>query len=196
MQFPGRQSIRLKGYDYSQSGGYFVTVVTQLREPLFGDIRNGEMILNDAGKMVQECWENLPNRFSSINIDVFQIMPNHFHGIIIMHDVGATLVVAQNQQTITQPQRAGTRPAPTLADIIGAFKSITTLAYIRGVDKLGWPQFDKRLWQRNYYEHIIRNQRDYERVASYIAENPTNWLDDEENLIQVQSYPCRRDRFS
>ncbi len=173
----GRRSIRLKGYDYSQAGGYYVTIVTQLQESFFGGIRAGEMILNDAGRMVKVEWESLNIRFPNINIDVYQVMPNHFHGLIFIFppvSVGAGLVPAPIS-------RATTRVAPTLGNIIGAFKSITTHKYIQGVDEFTWPAFYRRLWQRNYYEHIIRNLADYERIASYIINNPVNWDKDEEN---------------
>jgi REP element-mobilizing transposase RayT len=142
----GRRSIRLKGYDYSQAGGYYVTIVTQLRESFFGKICGGEMIFNDAGRMVNIEWGSLQERFPNIETDVFQVMPNHLHGIIIIHNhepVGAGLVPAH-------AIRATTRVAPTLGEIVGAFKSITTHKYIQGVDEFAWPVFYKRLWQRNY----------------------------------------------
>jgi putative transposase len=126
--------------------------------------------------MVYAAWQALLQRFPNIENDVFQVMPNHFHGVLVIHNspVGAGLVPAQTS-------RATTGVAPTLGKIVGAFKSITTHEYIQGVDKLGWPQFYKRLWQRNYYEHIIRDQADYERIAGYILDNPVNWDKDEEN---------------
>ncbi len=173
----GRCSIRLKGVDYSQAGGYYVTIVTQLRESFFGKICDGEMIFNDAGRMVNIEWESLQERFPNIETDVFQVMPNHLHGIIIIHNpepVGAGLVPAH-------ATKATTRVAPTLGEIVGAFKSITTHKYIQGVDEFAWPVFYKKLWQRNYYEHILRDQADYERIAGYILDNPLNWEQDEEN---------------
>jgi len=191
-ELPGRHSIRLKSFDYplrgrcSQAGGYFVTIVTLGRECLFGEIISGEMRLNEVGKMIQKSWEALPVRFHGVEMDIFQVMPNHFHGIIVIPNSGATHVSFEDDM-VAQTQRAGTRPAPALGNIIGAFKSITTHTYIHGVDELGWPQFYKRLWQRNYYEHIIRDQRDYERITNYIIANPANWADDEENLNRLQS---------
>ena len=143
-----------------------MTIDVQNRECLFGEIVNYEMILNEAGKMVDEQWNALPERFPNIELDVYQIMPNHFHGIIVI--VGA-----------------GTRPAPTenstLGDIIGAFKSITTHEYILGVDNKNCPQFFKRLWQRNYYEHVIRDEADLNRIRGYVQSNPANWDEDKEN---------------
>lgn len=170
---PQRKSIRLKEYDYSQPGAYFITLVTQGRICRFGEIENGEMILNAAGEMVQEQWLALPKRFPMIELGAFVVMSNHGHGNIIINEnvnraVGAGLV----------PTRA-----PTLGDIVGAFKSITTVEYIRGVKKMGWPRFEKRLWQRNYYEHIIRDQKDWERIHLYIEANPSRWNDDHENPL-------------
>jgi putative transposase len=184
---PGRKSIRLKGYDYSQPGAYFVTVVTQGRADLFGQVRGGDMHLNEAGQMVAAIWVSLAKRFPQIELDIYQVMPDHFHGIIVIHDksvdekpVGAGLVPA--------PSRATTRVAPTnaninpaLGDIIAAFKSITTLEYIRGVRGLGWAQFYGRLWQRNYFERVIRDEREWDRIRRYIQANPLNWARDRES---------------
>ena len=145
------------------------------------------MILNDAGKMVYAEWMNLQERFSNIEIDVFQIMPDHFHGIIIIHTpVGAGLVPSVGAGLVPTP----TRVAPTIGEIVGAFKSITTHEYIQGVEKFAWPVFYKRLWQRNYYEHIIRGQADYERIADYILDNPARWDKDEDpkNTSRIRSW--------
>ncbi len=164
-----RRSIRLKDYDYSQAGAYYVTIDVQNRECLFGEIVNYEMILNEAGKMVNEQRNALLERFPNIELDVYQVMPNHFHGIIvIVEPVGASLVDAQKKK-------------PALGDILGAFKSITTHEYILGVDNKKWPQFYKRLWQRNYYEHVMRDEADLNRIRDYIQSNPGNWDEDEEN---------------
>lgn len=138
-----RRSIRLKEYDYSQSGAYFVTICTQNRECIFGEIVDGQMALNDAGRTINEKWQELKTRFPNIELDEYLIMPNHFHGIIL---VGATLVVAQE----TTNDRAGTRPAPTqgttISDVVGAFKSLTTDQYINGVNTENWQPFSGRLW--------------------------------------------------
>jgi REP element-mobilizing transposase RayT len=202
-----RKSIRLKGYDYSQEGLYFITLCCQNRECLFGQIHNGSMILNDAGKMIENEWLNLENRFPNIELHEFIVMPNHFHGILkivgaalvaaqstqstlvaaqstpvraALVDAQSTLAVAQNEmetQTIEgQPQ--GIAPTKTIGDMMGAFKSITTVEYIRGVKNLGWKPFDGKIWQRNYYEHIIRNEQSYQNISNYIINNPAKWQDD------------------
>lgn len=185
-QYHHRRSIRLKGYDYSTPGGYFITLVTQGRDCLFGEVVEGEMICNAAGIMVKKIWLSLPERYPTINVDIFQVMPNHFHGIIIV-DVGATLVVARD--IVIRNNRAGTRTAPTVGEIVGSFKSITTLECIQCVNVHAWISFNGKLWQRNYYEHeipvggILRDHSEHERIARYILSNPLNWANDKENLL-------------
>jgi len=169
-----RHSIRLKEYDYSQAGAYFVTIVVQNRECRFGEIENREINLNEAGKMIVEQWNALPERFPNIELDVCQVMPNHFHGIVV---ITAPVVV-----TLVTPHTK----APKLGDVIGAFKSITTHEYILGVDNKNWPRFYKRLWQRNYYEHIIRNEADLKRIRNYIMSNSANWDEVKEHPIFIQ----------
>jgi putative transposase len=171
-----RRSIRLKDYDYSQEGAYYVTIDVQNRECLFGEIVNHEMILNEAGKMIEEQWNALPERFPNIELDLHQVMPNHFHGIVLI--VGASLV--DDHLVVPQEKR------PILGDIVGAFKSITTNEYIKGVDNSNWPRFYKRLWQRNYYEHVIRDEADLNRIRDYIQSNPTNWDENEGNPKFIQ----------
>jgi len=170
-----RRSIRLKEYDYSQGGMYFVTVCTRHREPFFGVIERGEMQLNDAGDMLVAKWDTLPDRFPAVELDSFVVMPNHVHAILNIvanGDVGAGLVPAQ---------RATTRVAPSVGDIVGAYKSLTTVAYTHGVRRLGWPAFHERLWQRNYYEHVIRNEESLKQIRQYIADNPARWEFDQDN---------------
>ena len=171
-----RRSIRLKDYDYSRAGAYYVTINVQNRECLFGEIVDSEMILNAAGKMIEEQWLALLERFPNIELDVYQVMPNHAHGII---------VIVESEIGVDTGPGAGIKPAPThkptLGDIVGAFKSITTHEYIQGVDTKNWRQFHKRLWQRNYYEHVVRDEADLNRIRDYIQSNPANWDEDEEN---------------
>jgi putative transposase len=181
-----RRSIRLKGYDYSQAGAYFVTICVQGRECLFGEIVGDAMRLSDAGQMVRDVWLGLPDRFPGVELDEFAVMPNHSHGIIVI--VGAGLVPAPDVPRVVQPtaeasRRATTRVAPTLGEIVGAFKSITTHEYVMGVRQHGWPPFPGRLWQRDYYEHIIRSEPELDRIRAYIANNPLRWALDMENPL-------------
>jgi REP element-mobilizing transposase RayT len=190
MPFPSRRSIRLKGYDYTQAGAYFITTVTQDRVRLFGEVVAGEMQLNDAGKMIWAEWEALPQRFPAMKLDAIVVMPNHVHGIIVIvgpehvaaDNVGAGLVPARVPRVPrATTQGATTRVAPTVGDVVGAFKSATTVSYTRGVKQSGWPSFRGRLWQRNYYEHIIRNDESLDRIREYVANNPLQWELDQEN---------------
>jgi len=190
-----RRSIRLKGYDYRQSGGYFVTMVTQGRDALFGDVVNGEMILNDAGEMIVRWWLELPNKFPNVNVDIFVVMPNHFHGIIFITDatdVGDDLRVVPDLRDddggehVGSPQRAGSpRQNAPLSQMIQWFKTMTTNEYIRGVKQLGWKPFNGKVWQRDYYEHIIRNPSAADRIARYIESNPARWNEDKENSART-----------
>jgi REP element-mobilizing transposase RayT len=183
-----RRSIRLKNYDYSQSGLYFITICAQNRCCLFGEIVDGAMILNDAGQMVHDQWAILPNRFNSIELHEFIVMPNHFHGIIELvsnHPVGAPLVGAlshvgapNNHHQTGQPQGIAPTVTPTIGDIVGAFKSLTTNEYIAGVKQYHWPRFKQKLWQRDYYERIIRSEQSYLEIVEYIRNNPLNWAED------------------
>lgn len=160
-----RHSIRLKNYDYSQSGLYFTTICTQNRLCIFGDIVGARrdapihpthMELNEMGKIVANMWESLP-KHHPVELDAFQIMPNHVHFIIQIVDSG------------------GSRPAPTtLGTIIGLFKSECTKQI-----HIGSPKID--VWQRNYYEHIIRTENDLNKIREYINNNPSMWNRDRNN---------------
>lgn len=180
-----RRSLRLKGYDYSQAGAYFITICAQARECLFGEIIESEMRVNNAGRMVRQWWSESAMKFNNIELDESVIMPNHFHGIINI--VGATLCGRAEhktgQDTKGQPHNIGQphRVAPTLGNIVEWFKTMTTNEYIRNVRQNNWPQFSGKLWQRNYYEHIIRNEDELNRTREYIANNPARWAEDEEN---------------
>jgi putative transposase len=176
-----RRSIRKHGYDYSFPGWYFVTLCTEGKDYTFGCIMEWQMQLNDAGRMVADEWKRMPERFPEFVLDEFVVMPNHFHAIFQIAAplpgktiVGAPLVGAQT--------RASTRPAPTVGDIVGAFKSLTANQYLRRVQQFAWRPVPKGLWQRNYYEHIIRNERELEATRAYIRENPARWDSDPENL--------------
>lgn len=152
-----RRSIRLKEYDYSQYGYYFITICVQNKTCLFGNIINNEMKLNAAGKMVATKWQETTTKFKHVEMDDYVVMPNHFHAIIRTRAPGIKA---------------------HLGYIIGAFKSITTHEYINGVKNYNWRPFDKRLWQRNYYEYIIRHDLSLEDTRKYIIENPANWRKD------------------
>lgn len=162
-----RNSIRLQGYIYSLPGLYFITICTENRHCVFGYIQNDYMVLNDAGNMIACQWNQLNNRFPAIALHDYIVMPNHFHGIIEL--VGAIPCGCPRK---TQNHRADTRSAPTIGDVVSAFKSLSTNQYIQNVKQNNWQPFAGKLWQRNYYEHIIRNEESYLKIAEYIQTNP------------------------
>ena len=229
-----RRSIRLKGYDYSQAGLYFVTICVQDGTHLFGEIREGEinvsgieselgdgnmkggilgnenkkggnlgdgnmkggnlgdgnmkgghvgphrtmgqpqMILNDAGIMIDKWWQKISEKFPDIEMDVYQIMPNHFHAIVKNNGmgVGANPCVRPDNNG---DNILGEHVGSPLWRVMQWFKTMTTNEYIRGVKTLGWARFNGKLWQRDYYEHIIRNEQSYQNISNYIINNPANW---------------------
>lgn len=224
-----RRSIRLRGYDYSQSGAYFVTMCTRNREHLFGEIENGDMRLNDVGRMVDQWWHELGNRFPDIETDAFIVMPNHIHGIIVIKNipvsnpVGAILCnrpvpirnftnpnSASNQQknsntgtnlrmdTIWEQgtcrkqgdyresplhtQKIQIQKIPNAYDGLGRyiswFKRMVINEYIRRVRTKEFPRFEKSIWQRNYYERIIRDDSEWRLACDYIEKNPNMWEHD------------------
>jgi len=180
-----RRSLRLKGYDYAEAGAYFVTAVTQDRRCLFGEIIGGEVRLSEAGRMAVAVWDSLPDRFAGLALDAFIVMPNHIHGVIDMAPPTGTPRRSGNTVPGDRP-RATTRVAPTpdgyaLSDVVHAYKSSTTAHYARRVTADGWPPFPGRLWQRNYYEHVVRGDDDLDRIRTYIQENPLKWELDTEN---------------
>lgn len=183
-----RRSIRLKDYDYSEAGLYFIIICVQNRECLFGNIAAGadlrvcpEMILNDAGMMVQKWYIELENKFPDIRCHEMAIMPNHFHCIV--EHVGADLRVCPNTSNIVGEhvggeQIQGEHVGSPLHRVVQWFKTMTTNEYIRGVKTLGWQPFNGKLWQRNYYEHVIRNEQSYQTISEYIINNPAKWAED------------------
>ena len=176
-----RRSIRLKGYDYTQAGAYCVTMVTQDRECLFGEVVGSEMRLNEAGRMLERWLAELGNKYPLVMPGARVVMPNHFHGIIVITDepVGADLRVCPHVAAHTDDQ--GAHAGAPLPEIVQWFKTMTTNDYIHGIRTRGWPRFRTRLWQRNYYEHIIRDEDDLDRIRGYIFDNPAQWESDHEN---------------
>jgi len=182
-----RRSIRLKGYDYAREGMYFVTIVVRDRVCLFGEVVDGEMRPNQFGRIVQATWNELPHHHPGVECDAFVMMPNHIHGVIGLvdddgvsaNDVGAGLKPARGVVAGPNSVRAGLKPAPTrtaLPEIIRAFKTFSARHVNELRETLGVP-----VWQRNYYEHIIRDEESLNRIRHYIADNPTRWEFDPEN---------------
>ncbi len=184
-----RRSIRLPGYDYSGNGFYFITICVQNRAHLFGQITNvgldpcpvHEMVLNDAGKMVARWYYELEMKFHDIRCHEMVVMPDHFHCII--ENVGADgadlrvcpEIILCNAKPGENVAPSGEHAGSPLRRVVQWFKTMTTNEYIRGVKNLGWTPFNGKLWQRNYYEHIIRNETSRQIISNYIANNPANW---------------------
>ncbi len=156
-QIHHRRSIRLKEYDYSSVGWYFVTVCTHEWRCTLGNVLEDQFIINATGKIVERSWKWLGEHFPNVELDEFVIMPNHLHGIVI----------------INEPRRGGSRTAPTepktkpLGRLIGAFKTTSTKAINLRNGSSG-----TAFWQRGYYEHVIRNDNDLHRIRTYIQNNP------------------------
>jgi putative transposase len=163
-----RRSIRLPGYDYSRAGGYYVTIVAWQRECLFGEVVDGEMVLNDFGQIAAKTWQWLQTQYPYVELGTSIVMPNHFHGIIILHD---------------DDRRDDSRIVPTdgpkrkpLGRLIGAFKTVST----KNINLLRHTE-GQVVWQRNYYEHIIRSEKEMKTIWDYIEGNPARWEKDNEN---------------
>ena len=160
-----RRPLRLKEYDYSQAGAYFVTVCAKHRKILFGNIVGHGMRLNPFGLVVKECWRDLPRHYHFLELDAFVVMPNHIHGI---------LVITENPNV-----GAGLKPAPTdkhhaLPEVVRALKTFSARRINEIRKTPGTP-----IWQRNYYEHVIRNEIDLEDTREYTQNNPLKWLEDD-----------------
>ncbi len=211
LDLPYRKNIRLKNYDYSQQGAYFVTICVQGRECLFGKVVDGNVVLNDVGKLVDVWWKKIVDKYPTVQLGTYVIMPNHFHGIIDIVGAGFPRPSPIERPRIdgkcsriggcmqtggysqTSREIAGTgggtpplRQEPTLGQIFGFFKYQTT----KSINELQKTPGDV-IWQRGYYEHVIRNDDDYERISEYIIFNPENWVTDEENPMNIKNPPKR-----
>lgn len=204
-----RRSIRLKGFDYSSEGAYYVTIVAQGRECLFGEIVDGEMRLNEYGEIVQKWWDEIPIHFPNVELGVFVIMPNHVHGIIYIIEERRGEVLSPrdnpNANNLNDTNQGGkmlpndipninnrdagklggeTPPLrkPTLGQIVAYFKYQST----KEMNRIETPNAITRFWQRNYYEHIIRNEKELQQKTDYILDNPSRWDEDDENTAKLK----------
>jgi putative transposase len=189
-----RQSIRLEHYDYSSNGAYFVTICTAQRFHLFGEISDTTMRLNEFGQIAQNCWLELPNHFPQILLDEFVVMPNHVHGIVLIQSEQAVVPVGARRpcpkvrfmvkrHALPLPPRAafGQLPKGSLGAIVGSFKSVVTKRINQARGAAG-----ESLWQRNYYDRIIRSEEQLMAAGAYIENNPLNWALDELNSEVLQ----------
>ena len=198
-----RRSIRLKGYDYHNAGAYFVTICTQNRECVLED-----PIVN---AIIKDVWQALPSWFPTIELDEFVIMPNHTHFVVWITDVGTSLADVLDADVldadvldadvldggnmdggkphpykIPKPEKKNT--APALGDVVGAFKSLVFKVYLDWVE-INDPSRRAKFWQHNYYEHIVRNERELNAIRQYIVDNPMNWKMDRDNLENLRKLP-------
>jgi REP element-mobilizing transposase RayT len=198
-----RRSIRVNQYDYTQPGGYFITLVTLNRYCLFGNIMDGLMRLSDLGQIAFECWRAIPEHFPNVELGVFVVMPNHVHGIILITDGRGTIYRAPTtgdrapttgDRAPTTGDRAPTTGdrAPTTGDraptteqfqkpIPGSIPTIVRTYKAAVTRRIGREHGLTNIWQRNYYEHVIRNNEELNRIHLYIESNPLNWYADDEN---------------
>ena len=178
LQTHKRRSIRLPQFDYSRQGAYFVTICTRDRVCLFGDIVDGEMRLNDFGKAAHEVWEQIATHFPLVETDAWIVMPNHVHGVIFIAepDTGASPNAGGTVGVEVAPQRPSGPPKRSLGAIVGSYKSAVSKR-INGLGRI----HSASVWQRNYYDHVIRDTTALNHIREYIAQNPARWADDPEN---------------
>ncbi len=188
-QFKTRKQNRLKEYDYSLNGHYFVTICSNNKENIFGEYienpvgtalaavryennSNNDIKLSKLGQIIDNQWNDIPNQYDNVELDEYIIMPNHIHGILILH------------------KRTGASPVPTISNIIGSFKSKTSVEYLRYINNKKLNVCGK-IWQRSFHDHIIRNDRSLNNTREYIINNPMTWGDDENNInnyfVKVQA---------
>jgi len=167
-QEKNRKSNRLKDYDYSRNGYYFVTICIKDRQELFGTVENNQMILNDLGKIAEKCWIDLPNHYMNCALDEFTIMPNHIHGIVVIDNELLTNYVVTGFKPVTTKNHS-------LSEIIRGFKTFSS----RCINELNLPLLFR--WQRSFYDHIIRNEKSLEKIREYVVYNPLKWELDRNN---------------
>lgn len=175
-----RRSIRLKEYDYSQNNAYFVTICAQNKQCLFGDIVNSKMVLNPAGLMTVIWFRELQKKYNNLQCDEFVCMPNHLHFIIKLEGAGLPAHLHEPNQI-------------NIPTVIQWYKTMTTNTYIRGVKQGDWQPFSGKLWQRNYWERVIRNQDELNSIRDYIKTNPMRW--EQDKLFATQSNQTRADEY-
>jgi REP element-mobilizing transposase RayT len=174
-----RRSVRLPGYDYSNPGAYFVTLCLHGRECLLGDVVDGQMVLSEMGRIAQQMWDRLPSRFPGIETDAFVIMPNHVHGIIVITAVGAI-----HESPLRRDESPQQRRKMLLPKIVGYFK-MNTAKRANAIRSMPGSPF----WQRNYYEHVVRDERELNTIRQYIYNNPKKWALDRDNPSNPSQRP-------
>jgi len=172
--FGPRRSIRMPGFHYGGEGAYFLTICAFQERCLFGSVRNGQVKLNELGTFVLECWTAVPQHFEHAIVDAHIVMPNHLHGIVVLHSGERP---GKEQSEKFQKPVAGSIPT-----LVRAFKAAVTLRARRAAIELSDP-----LWQRSYYERVLRSGKEFTDATRYILENPGCWQSDEENPQRIQT---------
>ncbi len=167
-----RKPNRLRNFDYSQSGWYFITICVRDRTSLFGEIKNGEMILNEFGEIVEKCWREIPNHFPDAALDEYVVMPNHTHGIIIVTNIVGNACVGNAYMRSLQPSPQFPQSSPDRTKMALSINQMQNQFYFQ--------------WQKSFHDHIIRNEKSYWQIKKYIRENPLNWLTDRNNPIMIK----------
>lgn len=172
-----RKQLRLSDYDYSSPGYYFVTICTRARQCVFGEVVDGITRLNDVGMMVEKCWREIPGSYQTVHLDRCVVMPNHLHGIVIL---SVAHEGAMNRAPTSGSSVGAQFIAPSLGEVVRAFKARCTTAVHKSLST------QSPLWQRNYYEHVIRSETSLQAIREYIVNNPIQWHLDEENPERVR----------
>jgi|CXWL01.1.fsa_nt_gi REP element-mobilizing transposase RayT len=174
-----RRSIRLQGYDYRQAGAYFVTICSTGRECFFGEIIDGQAVLSEVGRVVQETWDELPEHCPEVELDASVVMPNHLHGIIIVTGERGARHAVPLPMSPTAGSVFGKPLAGSLATFVRSFKSAASRRIHDLLGSQGRP-----IWQRGFYEHVVRNEAALDRIRRYIVESPLRWANDAENPLR------------
>jgi len=179
MKIPVRQRKRnrLKNFDYSSNGYYFVTICTKHREEYFGGIINNRVVLNEYGNIVNKYWHEIPKHFNNVLLDIYQIMPNHIHGILIIKHNNNSIV--GNRHACSLQKKSIRRQNELLPNVINLFKSSSS----KFIHQTGFNSFQ---WQKSFYDHIIHHERSLNNIREYIKNNPYKWDDDEENPKNIE----------
>ncbi len=178
---PDRRSVRMRTYDYATAGIYFVTVCTHGKRCVLGRVTNDRVVLSRIGAIVDECWRAIPEHFAGVELHEFVVMPNHLHGLIILPEAPrAQHAVPLRNKDVLAPERSfGAMRPGELSAIVRSFKSACT----KRVNRLRRTS-GRTLWQRGYYEHVVRDADDLEQLQRYIIENPLSWVLNRENPLR------------
>jgi putative transposase len=194
-ELPNRRSIRLRNYDYSQAGAYFVTIRVEGRRHLYGEVGNGCMVRSLAGEVVASCWHEIPRHYREVELDEFVVMPNHVHGILVIRSRLDEEIAGKNvpcrgeaglaRKGVTRVVSTGVAVrSSTLGTIVGSYKSAVTRAVNAARGKTG-----NAVWQRGYYEHVVRDENELNRIREYVSSNPLAWHLDKENPDRIGDDP-------